>query len=242
MANSTNNNLSLVSVHGLTVRFGGHLIVDKVSFELARRDVLAVIGPNGSGKTTLLKAILGLVPYEGEVHWHGKPRIGYVPQRINFDRTLPITVEELFMLRTSRGFWSRTSAAREETASALRTVGAERSLSKRVGDLSGGELQRVLIAYSLIGKPDVLFFDEPSAGIDIGGEETVYNLIHRLAHETGLTVFLISHDLDVVYRHATQVLCLNKKMVCHGVPHEVLTGDVLEKLYGKLAGAYEHHH
>ncbi|MBI4133038.1 metal ABC transporter ATP-binding protein [Candidatus Uhrbacteria bacterium] len=242
MPDETNNTPSLVSVHHLTVKFGSHVIVDKVSFELARRDVLAVIGPNGSGKTTLLKAILGLIPYEGEVHWHDKPRIGYVPQRINFDRTLPITVEELFMLRARRGFWSSMSSAQKETASALRTVGAERVVQKRVGDLSGGELQRVLIAYSLVGKPDVLFFDEPSAGIDIGGEETVYNLIHRLAHETGLTVFLISHDLDVVYRHATQVLCLNKKMICHGVPREVLTGDVLEKLYGQLAGTYEHHH
>ncbi len=234
--------MPLLSVKNLTVHFGEILVVDKVSFDIEKGDILAIIGPNGSGKTTLIKAILGLVLFEGGVTWGNKVRIGYVPQRFDFDRTFPLTVRELFMLRVPHGFWVGRKQAQQEIVRALRFVGAEKVLDKRIGELSGGELQRVLIAYSLIGEPDILFFDEPSTGIDIGGEETVYNLIHRLVHERALTVVLISHDLDVVYQHATQVLCINRKMVCHGVPREVLTGDLLEKLYGTFAGTYEHKH
>lgn len=234
--------MPLLTVKNLTVAFGDRTVVDRVSFSMERGDIFAVIGPNGSGKTTLLKAILGLVPSTGEVKWKKRVRIGYVPQYFDFDRTFPITVRELFLLRLHHGFWIGRGETTEEIVMALHRVRAETLIDKRIGNLSGGELQRVLIAYSLIGKPDILFFDEPSSGIDVGGEETVYNLIHHLAHESGLTVFLISHDLDVVYRHATQVVCINRQMVCHGVPHEVLTGDVLGKLYGKYVGAYEHNH
>lgn len=234
--------MPLLSVKNLSVSFHGRAVVDDISFELERGDILAVIGPNGSGKTTLLKAILGLVLYQGEVRWERRVRVGYVPQHFDFDRVFPITVHEAFLLRVAHGFWIHSAAADEEIHTALRQVGADSLIDKRIGELSGGELQRVLIAYSLIGKPEILFFDEPATGIDIGGEETVYNLIHKLAHEAHLTVFLISHDLDVVYRHASAVLCLNRKMVCQGAPREVLTGDVLEKLYGKFAGAYEHRH
>lgn len=234
--------MSLLTVKNLTVSFGDRVVIDRISFSMERGDIFAVIGPNGSGKTTLLKAILGLIPSTGEVKWKKKVGIGYVPQHFDFDRTFPITVRELFLLRLPHGFWVGRGQTTEPIIEALHKVHAEKLIDKRIGNLSGGELQRVLIAYSLLGKPDILFFDEPSTGIDVGGEETVYNLIHHLAHETGLTVFLISHDLDVVYRHATQVVCLNRQMICHGVPRQVLTGDVLEKLYGKYAGTYEHDH
>lgn len=232
----------LLQVKNLTVTLGEHTIVDRVSFSMERGSVLAVVGPNGSGKTTLLKAILGLVSSEGVVEWEKKVVVGYVPQRFDFDRTFPLTVRELFLLRLAHGFWFRGESASLEIATALRTVGAGSLIDKRIGNLSGGELQRVLIAYSLIGRPDILFFDEPSTGIDVFGEETVYHLIHQLVEEKGLTVFLISHDLDIVYQHATEVLCLNRKMMCHGIPREVLTGEMLEKLYGHHTGAYAHRH
>ncbi|MBI4280837.1 metal ABC transporter ATP-binding protein [Candidatus Uhrbacteria bacterium] len=234
--------MPLLSVKNITVRFGEHTAVDRVSFALEKGNVLAVVGPNGSGKTSLLKAILGLIPFEGEVRWRKKVVIGYVPQRFDFDRTFPLTVRELFLLRFAHGFWWGSGRATAEITVALRLVGAEGLVDKRIGNLSGGELQRVLIAYALIGKPDILFFDEPSTGIDVAGEETVYHLIHRLVMESGLTVFLISHDLDIVFRHATEVLCLNRRLICHGVPREALTGEMLEQLYGHHAGRYEHHH
>lgn len=222
----------ILSVKNLTVRFGENIAVKQADFDLEKGDILALIGPNGSGKTTLVRAVLGLLPYEGGVVWGEKVRVGYVPQRFDFDRTFPITVLEAFLLKTRYGFWIRRRGAEKEIRDVLRAVGADKLINKRIGDLSGGQLQRILIAFSLIGKPDVLFFDEPSTGIDIGGEETVYNLIHRLVHETGLTIVLISHDLNVVYQHASKVVCLNKKMLCYGVPHEVLTDEMLKKIYG----------
>lgn len=235
--------MPLLTVKNLTVRFGDRVAVDHVSFELEKGEIMAVIGPNGSGKTTLLRAIVGLLPHEGEVHWSPKtPRIGYVPQRFDFDRTFPLTVFEAFLLHIGHSFWRDRANCEPEIRMALRIVGAEHLINSRIGVLSGGELQRILIAYALIGKPDILIFDEPSTGIDVGGEETVYNLIHRLAHETHLTVFLISHDIDVVYEHATQVMCLNRRLVCKGAPHEVLTGAMLREVYGHHAGTYEHHH
>ncbi len=234
--------MSLLSVKNLTVSYGDKVVVENVSFELNRRDILAVIGPNGSGKTTLMKAILALVPATGEIHWPEKTRCGYVPQRFDFDRTFPLTVAEAFLLRLGHNFWWRDVRSNQEIKAALEQVGALSLLDQRIGDLSGGQLQRVLIAYSLLGKPEILFFDEPATGIDLGGEETVYNLIHKLVHEAGLTVIFISHDLDVVYRHATAVICLNRKMVCHGAPRQVLTGEMLEQIYGQYVGAYQHQH
>lgn len=235
--------MSLLSVKNLTVKLGEYTAIDRISFDLDKGDILAVIGPNGSGKTTLLRAILNLTPYDGEVSWDKDVRVGYVPQRFDFDRTFPITVREAFLLKkTKHGFWVGRKHADNEIKVALRAVGAQKLIDKQIGVLSGGELQRVLIAYSLIGKPDILFFDEPSSGIDVGGEETVYHLIHGLVLKTGLTVFLISHDIDVVFQHATKVICLNRQLICRGVPREVLTGEVLQKVYGHHVGKYEHHH
>lgn len=232
----------LLSIKNLRVKFGENVIVENVSFEVKKGDILAVIGPNGSGKTTLLKAILELIPSEGEIKWGGKPKIGYVPQRFEFDRTLPITVQEIFLLRTKQNFWIRRKSNYKQVINVLAQVGAEKLIDKRVGELSGGELQRVLIAYSLIGNPDIIFFDEPITGIDVGGEETVYHLIHYLAHKIGITIVLISHDLHVVYQHATQVVCLNRNMVCYGVPEKVLTSKMIGELYGKHTVIYEHKH
>lgn len=234
--------MTLLSVKNLTVTLSGRKIIDKVSFDVESGHVLAVVGPNGSGKSTLMKALLELLPYQGTVRWGKKVKIGYVPQQFDFDRSFPLTVRELFLLRSKHSFWMPSQRVAKEITTALKTVGAERLLDSRIGGLSGGELQRVLIAYSLMEKPDILFFDEPSSGIDVGGEETVYSLIDRLVQKTGLTVFLISHDLDVVFRSASRVLCINQKLVCEGIPREVLTGEMLARLYGGEMTTREHHH
>jgi zinc transport system ATP-binding protein len=115
-------------------------------------------------------------------------------------------------------------------------------LKQRLGWLSGGQLQRVLIAWALLDNPDVLLFDEPTAGIDVGGEETIYNLLKKLHSERNLTIFLISHDLNIVYKYANNVLCINKEMICYGVPATVLDPQSLVKLYGGDAGFYKHDH
>ncbi|MBI1975158.1 MAG: metal ABC transporter ATP-binding protein, partial [Parcubacteria group bacterium] len=173
----------------------------------------------------------GQVAYAGEVRWHEKPRFGYVPQRFEFDRHFPMTVEEIFLLKSGRNFWFGRGRERQRIKQALREVGIERLWKSNVGELSSGEMQRVLIAYALMDHPNTLLFDEPTANIDVGAEATIYTLIRRVAAERELTVLLISHDLSVVYQHADTVVCMNRNLVCFGAPQHVLTPEKLSELY-----------
>ena len=232
----------ILSVKNLSVSFNGQKVLDDLSFSVDKGDILAVIGPNGAGKSVLFRALLGLIPYKGEVRWNltgeavseASVRVGYVPQKISVDRDLPLSVAELL---------NYGGASKKEIKELLGEVGLEKEiLNKRIGILSGGQWQRLLIAWALISNPEILLFDEPTAGIDIGGEETIYNLIKRLQRERNMTVLLISHDLHIVYRYAKDVLCLNKEKICLGPPHEVLDKESLAKLYGHETAVYPHTH
>ncbi|QQG42598.1 MAG: metal ABC transporter ATP-binding protein [Candidatus Giovannonibacteria bacterium] len=224
--------MPILEIKNLSVRYGEQAVLDDISFDLERGDALAIIGPNGSGKTTLLRAILGASRYTGEVILSPETRIGYVPQKIDLERDLPITVKEFLALRS-----------RSAPEKALKAVDlAPTFLNKRIGELSSGELQRVLIAWAIIGRPDLLLFDEPTASVDVAGQRTVYELLHKLQEEHNLALILISHDLTVVYRYANKVLCLNRQQVCFGVPGEVLTPAELAKLYGGDRKFYHHAH
>jgi zinc transport system ATP-binding protein len=243
--------MTFLRVHDISVRYGERVILDRVSFTVERGDVVAVIGPNGSGKTTLVRAILGLTSVAGEILWEQKPSIGYVPQYVDFDRSFPLTVEELLLLRLpGHLFWRHDETAHDAVMHILHDVGAEKLIEKPIGLLSGGELQRVLIANALLPNPSLLVLDEPSSGIDIEGEETIYSLIHRLAEERGMTVLLVSHDLDIVFRYASKVVCVNRRLICQGVPAKVLTAEMISKAYatparykhGKDTAAHSHHH
>lgn len=224
----------ILSVKNLSVSFNSQKVLDDLNFSVSKGDILAIIGPNGAGKSVLFRALLGLVPHKGEVKWSAGIRIGYVPQKISADRDLPLTVGE---------FLNFGGAGKNEIRQLLKEVGLEAEIpNKKVGILSGGQWQRLLIAWAIINNPEVLLFDEPTAGIDIGGEETIYNLIRRLQKERNMTVFLISHDLHIVYQYAKDVLCLNKEKICLGPPHEVLDKESLAKLYGHETAVYEHKH
>ena len=235
--------MALLSVKNLSVRFNTQAGLSNVSFEVAKGDFLAVMGPNGAGKTVLFRAILGLISYDGEVRWPKNVKIGYVPQKLSVDRDLPLTVMEFLQLK---------NADSRETYEALEAVGFLKGhdehhlehhlLRAKLGQLSGGELQRVLIAYALINHPDILLFDEPTAGVDVGGEETIYSLLEKLHAEHKLTVVIITHDLSVISKYAEKVLCLNKSEICFGTPKEALTPKVLEELYGTNIGFYPHEH
>lgn len=233
----------LFEVKDLSVTIGKTPVLEGVSFTVEPGDVVAIIGPNGAGKTTLLKALLGAVPYEGRIIWHQIPRIGYVPQRFNFDRTFPLTVEELFLMKSgARSLWAPAAGRREKIKKALSHTEVDHLEKRKLGELSSGELQRVFIAYGIYGSPQLLFFDEPTAGIDIGAEMTVYGLLRDIAAELELTMLLVSHELSVVYTYARKVICLNKTMSCFGPPQTVLTPEQLQKLYGAGADFYGHGH
>ena len=242
-----------VLVQDLSLVLGGNVIFKHVSFVVDQGETAMIIGPNGAGKTMLVRTMLNLLsPQEGTVMLLGRDsrnlgsirsRIGYMPQRLDFDRTFPITVFEIMLLRLEKsGFWVNRRAKRQRVVDALTRVHAEALIDQRIGRLSGGELQRVLLAYALLLDPDLLILDEPSAGVDVAGEDTFYELIHHIRTERELTVVMVSHDLDVVFKYADQVLCLNRELLCHGAPGTVLQPEILEKTYGALAASYHHHH
>lgn len=233
------NNDFVLDVHNLSVTLENAEILHDISFSVKKGEALAVIGPNGAGKTMLFRALLGLVPHTGEIKWRDNIRIGYVPQKFFIDRGTPLTAEEFFLLQSSE-FWMPKQAFINHLHHELALVGLPADiLQKPVADLSGGQFQRLLVSWAMLNHPDALLFDEPTAGIDIGAEETIYHIMHRLQKERGTTVLLISHDLNVVYRYAKNVLCINKRMICQGPPSVVLHPGELAKLYGE--GGYYHH-
>lgn len=240
-----------LEVKDLSVIIDDHAIIEHINFSVDIESITAIIGPNGAGKSILLKAILGLIPKtSGTVTLLGVDSsryqaiardISYIPQRLEFDRDFPLTVEGLFALKSSRLLGLR-AADKERMARLLDLVNMSHHQHKRLSVLSGGQLQRVLIAYSLMDHPKLLFLDEPSAGIDVSGQETIYELLHRIKDEEHLTMVLVSHELDVVMQYADNVLCLNKELLCSGVPQEVLSQEVLQKMYGAPVKHFSHHH
>ena len=238
------SNEIILEIQNLTVSFDNNKVIDNLDFSVRKGDVIAIVGPNGAGKSVLFKTILGLVPYLGKIKWMTGLKISYVPQRFNVEKDFPITVKEFLRLK-SKNYGNIMSA--------LESVGLKKEyqdehhlehhlLNQRMGWLSGGQLQRVLVAWAILDSPDVLLFDEPTTGIDVGGEETIYNLLKKLNDETALTILVISHDLNIVYKYANNVLCLNKEKLCFGPPSDVLDRQALVKLYGDEAGFYAHEH
>lgn len=224
----------ILKVTDLGVELEGEKIINNLSFEVKRGDVLTILGPNGAGKTVLLKTLLGLLPHKGEIKWKKNIKIGYVPQRVPFIKDVPLSVKDFFKLKKS---------SEKEIKEILNCVGfKENLLEKKMGDLSSGQFQRILIAWSLIENPQVLLFDEPTTGIDIEGEETVYRLLVKLKRERELTILLVTHDLSVVYTFSNYVICLNKQPICCGFPQEILTPENLQKLYGGEVKYYRHTH
>ncbi len=228
----------------MSVEFDGHQVLKDVNFVVNKGDILAIVGPNGAGKSVLFRALLGLIPYSGKVYLEKNAKVSYVPQKFNIERDIPLNVDEFLKFKTDNA---------EDIIKILKDVGLsdkshddfhlkEHILKQRIGWLSGGQLQRIMIAWAILDKPDVLLFDEPTSGIDIGGEETIYNLLKKINEERKMTILLISHELNIVYKYADSVMCLNRELVCYGVPDEVLDPVSLAKLYGNEAGFYKHQH
>lgn len=228
------NDGRVLQVTDLKVRLEDQEVLTNVTFSVRQGEVLTILGPNGAGKTVLLHALLGAVPYEGAVAWKKGVRIGYVPQRLPYIKNIPLSVAEFFALRRNGG---------SRVGEMLQAVGLAAELGTRsIGGFSSGQFQRILIAWALAKDPDVLLFDEPTTGIDIGGEETVYGMLSQLQRERKLTMLLVTHDLAVVHRFSSMVLCLNRYPVCIGPPLSTLTPQNLQRLYGKEVKFYEHQH
>ena len=226
--------MRLLEVRNLDFKVGENIILENISFNVEENGILAIIGPNGAGKTTLVKCILGILePTNGTVEFKKKNSVGYIPQKLSFDRDFPISVEEFIQIQ-------HKGPLSEADLEIFKTVGVDNLFEQKLGSLSGGEQQRLMIALSLSKNPNIIFMDEPSAGIDIGGEETVYSLIHNLQHKKQFAIVIISHDVDFVTRYADKVICINKRMMCTGKPEKVLTGAVMEEAYGEGFAKYKH--
>jgi len=224
----------ILKVRNLNVRLDHQSIIENLSFEVKKGEVLTILGPNGAGKSVLLKTLIGLLPYKGEIEWAKELKIGYVPQRLPFIKDIPLNIRDFFNLKGS---------PEKETEAILNSVGFKEDFTrKKIGDLSSGQFQRVLIAWGLVGNPQVLLFDEPMTGVDISAEETIYNLLAKLKGERDLTILLVTHDLSVVYKFSTNVICLNRQPICYGPPQEVLTPESLQRLYGGEVRYYQHKH
>ncbi|MBI4217407.1 MAG: metal ABC transporter ATP-binding protein [Parcubacteria group bacterium] len=230
--------MPLLEVKNLSVLYGKEKTVENVSFSIDKGETIAVIGPNGSGKTTLLRALIGALPSRGEITMEKGVSMGYVPQKLDVERNLPLTGGE-FLNLAPRSEEKPAYSAKE----IIRMVGLPLShLQKSLSAFSSGEFQRLLMGFALKTRPSLLLFDEPTASVDVGGQETIYELLHRLQDKDRFAAILVSHDLATVYQYATKVLSLNKRQISFGPPEEVLTPEGLEKLYGGGRRFYHHLH
>ena len=250
----------VLAVEGLTVYRESYAAVQEVSFVLEAGTDTAIVGPNGAGKSTLIQAILGILPRQaGQVQCLGhllspsgklpmsvRRRIAYLPQNLLFDRRIPMTVSELVGLGwDALGMqwpWAGGSDRHRAVLEALERVGASYLRHQPISGLSGGETKRVLLAYCLVRPRRLLILDEAPAGLDVRGESEFYRLLNQLKHEQGWTILQISHDLEMVRRHCDRVLCLNRRLLCQGVPEVALAPDNLAATYGSEFVHYRHTH
>ncbi len=228
-------NHPILSVQNLTVTLSNEVIIENLNFEINRGEYFTIIGPNGAGKTTLFRALIGIIPYNGIIEWAPDVRIGYVPQKLDIERNVPLSLKDF--LDSKAHAQSRNALER-----CIAIVGLHPALLwRQLGSLSGGEFQRALVAFALIGDTNVLLFDEPTVGIDAPSEEQIYETLHRLQDEKEITILTISHDLSLVDRYADKVLCVNKRKSCFGVPEEILRTDTLVSVYGPEHRKFFHH-
>ena len=227
-----------LEVNELSVHFDATTVLKDLSFSVAKGSALAIIGPNGAGKTVLLKALIGSLPHSGTMRWAVGVRIGYVPQKLDLERDIPITGLDFLKARAAVAHKPTL-----EVPSVLSMVGIPLEVAQRpIGAMSGGQFQRLLIGFALVAGPNVLMLDEPTAGVDEPGQEQLNELVRRLQKSQDLTVLFISHELSVVYRYADNVLCLSNQRAWFGRPSTILTPESLRQIYGGEVSYHIHDH
>jgi len=228
-------------IQGFSVTVGKTEILRDVSLHLHCGELTALIGPNGAGKSTLLKAILGEIKHEGTIVFAGandvnarRPIVGYVPQQLEFDTAAPISVKNLFTSCMSKkpAWHSPSKQLNQRILSCLNRVQAEGLIDKRLGALSGGELQRVLLALALEPMPQLLLLDEPVSGVDRKGLEVFYEIVSEIRKQYDLSIILVSHDLDLVKKHADRVVLIDKTVILNGSPEKVYADKRLHETFG----------
>ncbi len=251
------NGEKVIETKGLSVRYGATVALDGATFDVERGDYVGLAGPNGAGKSTLIKAVLGLIPSDGEVKLFGKPlgpsfgewkRIGYLPQAsVSVNQLFPATVAEAVRMGTlaTKKFPRRlTSADAAAADKVLRSLGIYNLRGKLVSELSGGQQQRVFLARALVNNPELLVMDEPSTGLDPEARDDFYELIRKLNREKGVTVIMITHDTGQIGHYAKKLLYLDKKVVFYGSFNSFCLSPEAEKKFGEFAHhliCHQHH-
>lgn len=243
--------VTIIKAKNLGVSFNSVKAIFDISFEVEKGEIAVVIGPNGAGKTSLIKALLNLVHYEGEVYLLGKKhsemkasdwqKIGYVPQKFEIPRNFPMTVNEFLSISINL-YKLGNDENRRRITEFTKLEHLESIRNKILGELSGGEMQRVLIARALLSLPELIVFDEPLAGVDVAGERTFYEFVSYIRSEFKITSLIVSHDVTAVSRIADKVMGLNKRIFFYGRPEEVLSQDYLRSIYGDNVGIFRHSH
>ncbi len=228
----------LLDLNNVSLRLHGNAILENVSLSVRRGEVVTLIGPNGAGKTSLVRIVLGLLKADsGSVIREPRLRIGYMPQKLEVDASLPLTVLRFLLLAPG--------VTKAQGLAALEDVAAPHLSERPLQQVSGGELQRVLLARALLRQPDLLVLDEPVQGVDVNGQVELYQLINRLRDRYGCGVLMVSHDLHLVMATTNTVVCLNRHVCCSGHPEQVSTDPAFLALFGERASAlaiYSHHH
>ena len=235
----TTNPKLLLAANGINKTLAARKILQGIDLEIEEGQIVTLIGPNGAGKTTLVRVLLGLLPVDtGSVYLRPGLRIGYMPQRMHIESTLPITVQRFLQLSNPR-----SNKKLEEVLEQL--IIAHLSQQQLIS-ISGGELQRVLLARALLRDPHLLILDEPAQGVDIAGQSELYELISKIRHENGCSVLMISHDLHLVMSSTDEVVCLNHHVCCHGKPDQVSADPAFLELFGANVSTnlavYTHNH
>lgn len=231
-------------IQDLSVKIGGDAILSGVQLHVHCGELVALIGPNGAGKSTLLKAILGQQDFDGVISFSvpgqrtRKPVIGYVPQSPNFDPGDPVSVADLFACCMSKrpAFFGLSKARRQHVLECLARVHGEDLINKRVGTLSGGELQRVLLALALEPVPNILILDEPLSGVDVEGMETLMEMLNEIRQSYDLSIMMTTHDFATLPRYADQVVLVDHGIICQGTPVEVLSSEKFRNVFHRKGG------
>lgn len=228
----------LIRTENLSFRAQDKTILDAISMHVASNEIVTIIGPNGAGKTSLLRILIGLEkPSTGHIYRKKNLRIGYMPQKLELNPYMPLTVAAFLRMSSSR---------QQSLEPLLQELNIDSILQSSMHDLSGGERQRVLLARAMIRKPDLLVLDEPAQGVDINGQNRLYQLIQAIQKQQNCAVLMVSHDLHLVMAQTDRVICLNQHICCHGHPDNISQDDAYLNLFGKqrldALAPYTHHH